>query len=809
MAAPITAGGSFGELLRRYRQAAFLSQEELAERAQLSVTAIQALERGRRTTPRTSTLALLASALGLSSQQRSEFIAVVGAARQSTAASLSNAPLPVPLTTLVGRKREQAEVANLLKQPAVRLVSLIGPGGVGKTRLALMVASANGEGYADGAAFVDLAPLRDYSLVSAAVLQALGLREEKGLRPDRQLIQYLRDRHMLLLLDNCEHLRSAASFLAGLLAACSQVTVLATSRAALRIRGEHVYPVAPLTLPGLEDVFDAWTESEAVALFAERAREVQRDFALTPTNASVVVDTCRQLDGLPLAIELAAARMSVLPLNRLHEQLSHRLGLASQGALDLPARQQTLRATLDWSIGLLTPPQEILFDRLGVFVGGCSLEAIQSVCGERQRPELELIDVLEALVDHSLVRQVGLSEDTARFSMLETIREYAAERLATSGEAAALQQLHAGYYVTLAEAAEPQLQGAEQPRWLDNLEVERANLRAAFDARAGIPSDVDQARLVAALWRFWVSHGHLSEGRRMAERALAALDKVPDDPRSRIRTLNAAGVLAREQGDYAAAEAYFQSSLSESRAARDLSSVAFALNGMGVLRWAQGAYAESEILYEESLALRRNLGDTVNAAMCLNNLGTLASDRGDYDRAQAQHEESLELRRHLRDQRGIAQSLQNLGEVAIRRGDMRRAGELYRESLVLFRELGERMWVTRNLDALARVAEATGDPEKAVRLLAGAAALRQSTTAQLQLTDQPWYGRTVDNLRVELGEAAFLETWAEGSKHTLTTAIDEALSVRTQSPALPPNRAPQTGDDLLKFADPRSDAVKG
>jgi predicted ATPase len=721
-----------------------------------------------------ATLALLIDALGLSDSDRAVLIAAAtGETITSREVNAAWAPLPVPLTSLLGRAHVLAELNELLRKSDKRLVTLTGPGGIGKTHLALVVASGQREAFADGVAFVDLAPVHNPELVPGTIVRALGLQEASGFTAKDLLLEHLKHRHALLLIDNFEHLLQAGPFLAELLAACPLLTALTTSRAALRIRGEHTYAVPPLSVPGPDDPSETWAQSGAVALFVSRACDVKSDFRLTEENLPTVVEVCRGLDGLPLAIELAAARLRTLPVSELHKQLADRLSLASRGPRDLPPRQQALRATLDWSIGLLTPEQELLFQRLGVFVGGCSLEAVQAVCGDVSRSLLESIDLLEVLVDHNLIRQVGLTEDTARFSMLETIRQYAAERLSRSSAFGVTRQLHASYFLSVAESAAPRLQGPEQSRWLDRLEVERANLRAAFRAFEGSPAE--EERMVAALWRFWVSHGHLSEGREFAERALEDVGDRQLEPALRVSVLNAAAVLTREQGDFAAAEQYFQESLLLSRAAADLPDIAFALNGLGVAAWAQGDYAKSREWYEESLQLRRELGDDFGVAMCLNNLGTLESDCGDFDAAWARHEESLQIRRAIGEQRGIAQSLQNLGEVALRRGDTRHAGELYRESLVFFRELGERMWVTRNLDALARVAEATGDHNKAVRLLAAAAAVRQSTRARLQLTDSSWYEATVGELKAQLGEVAFAASWSEGLRLSLSAAIEEAL----------------------------------
>lgn len=492
------AGSRFGALLKRYRVAAGLTQEGLAERAGLSAKAISALERGARQVPRRDTVQLLADALALAGPERDALEATVRR-RLGPAHAAPLPALPAPLTPLVGRAQAEADVARLLHRPEVRLLTLTGPAGVGKTRLALQVAWDLGATYPDGVAFVALAALRDPALVLPTIARTLGLRDAGGRPLDKTLLAALRDRSLLLVLDNLEQVLVAGPAIAEVVAACPGVTVLATSRARLRVRGEHEYPVPPLALPasGADDQGVAGVA--AVALFVQRARALQPDFVLTTATATPVAEICRRLDGLPLALELAATRIKVLPPRALLARLGQRLILLTDGPRDAPPHQRTLRATLAWSYDLLTPDQQALFRQLAVFVGGCTLETAEAVCAPDDGPDRPpLLDGLAQLVDQSLLvvdrgaavedGDRGADSVEPRYGMLETLREYGLEALAARGETDVVHRRHALHYLALVEAALPWLTGPHQVAWFARLEREHDNVRAALQwacARAG------------------------------------------------------------------------------------------------------------------------------------------------------------------------------------------------------------------------------------------------------------------------------------------------------------------------------------
>ncbi|MDQ2787823.1 MAG: helix-turn-helix domain-containing protein, partial [Chloroflexota bacterium] len=475
---------TFGERLRQHRRAAGLSQEALAERAGLSVAAIAALERGRRTRPHPDTVALLATALALPPPDRVTFIAAATGDRPTVPERVMprlTPTLPMPPTLLIGRERTEAAVLDLLqKTNGPRLLTLTGPGGVGKTRLALAVAALMGEAYADGVCFIDLSAVRDPPLVAATLAQALGLRERDGQPVYDLVLAYLRDQQRLLVLDNFEQVLDAAPIVADLLARCPRLVLLVTSRAALRVRGEQQFRVPPLAVPpsGRAVAPETAAGYPSVQLFVARAQAIQPDFTLNAANAAAVAQTCARLDGLPLALELAAARINVLPPAALLARLERRLAVLRDGARDLPARQRTLRATLDWSYDLLDAGEQALFARLGVFAGGATLAAITAICTPDD--EMAALDTVAALADMSLVLPIEGGGEP-RTGMLVTLREYARDRLAERGEATRFDRAHAAYYLALAEAAEPMLTGAEQGLWLDKIEREHDNLRAALE----------------------------------------------------------------------------------------------------------------------------------------------------------------------------------------------------------------------------------------------------------------------------------------------------------------------------------------
>ena len=539
----------FGARLRRARETAGLTQEELAERAGLTPNAVGALERGEHRHPYPATVRALTAALGLTHDERTALAASVPKRGQAPVPAEPTAftpNLPALLSPLIGREAEVAAVVALLRRDGVRLVTLTGPGGVGKTSLALRVAAELRGDFADGAAFVPLAAVRDPALVASTVAQVLGLVESGGRSPVDRLGEALRDRDVLVVLDNVEHLLDAAPLITDLLTRCPDLVILATSRTTLRLAGEHDVPVPPLALPDPQRLFDTvyLAEVAAIRLFVERAQAVDPAFALTAENAAAVASVCERLDGLPLAIELAAARSRLFPPAALLHRLARRLPLLTAGRRDGPARHQTMRDAIAWSHDLLAEAEQTLFGRLAVFVGGFSLEAAEAITGDG---EDRVLDGVAALADRHLLGPVGQNDGEPRFAMLETVREYAFERLAASGAADSARFAHAAHFLALVEHAAPHLWSHDQLVWLTRLETEHDNLRAALAWSRDQPGGAEQvARLALPLSWFWYLHGHVAEGRRWLESLLAAAGAL--SPPARARALVGAGHLAYGRG---------------------------------------------------------------------------------------------------------------------------------------------------------------------------------------------------------------------------------------------------------------------
>ncbi len=726
--------------------------------------------------------------------------------------------LPHHPSSFIGRQAESAEVKRLLT--ATRLLTLTGMGGCGKTRLALRVAHDLVDEYLDGVWLVDLAPLNDGGLIPPSVASVLEISEEPGRPLVETLVASLRDKALLLILDNCEHLADAgAALVEALLTRCPGLRILATSRQGLNVGGEVTWLVPPLSLPDPDATLsvDTLGKYDAVRLFVERATAVRPAFAITPRDAGAVIRLCRGLDGLPLAIELAAARVKAISVEEIVARLDDRFGLLTGGSRTTLPRHQTLRGVMDWSYQLLPEPERLLLQRLAVFAGGWTLEAAEAVCQGEGIPQRDVLEILSQLVDKSLVMMEKTADGTARYRFLDTVHQYARERLLESGTAERLRAGQCDYFATLAELAEPQFWGGEQEPWFERCEAEHDNMRAVLSwALEHVPEA--GLRLAGALWRCWEIRGHLSEGRGWLERLLAATAGSRVPPALRAKALNGAGVLARDQGDYQQARALHEEALALRRGLGDKRAIATSLNNLGIVAKEQGAYEEAITLHEEALALRRDLGDRWGIAASLNSLGVVAQEHGDHDRAAGWYEQSAALLRQLRDKQGLAVVLNNLGNVALASGDYGRAADLHEQSLALSRELGNERgiavsltnlaelalqqgrldqavrWnaealalqrdagakegVASCLEGFARIACARGECERAARLFGAAEALRDSIGAPLPPIDRAEYERGVAAAHTGLGDDAFEEARARGRATPLDEVIRWALAVQ-------------------------------
>ncbi|HEX3621550.1 MAG TPA: tetratricopeptide repeat protein [Acidimicrobiales bacterium] len=664
--------------------------------------------------------------------------------------------IPFQLTRLVGRDDELAEIEKAAA--GSRLLTLTGTGGVGKTRLALAAAAELAPRYADGAFLVELAPLADADLVPQHVLSALGVREEAGQGPSDTLAAHLRSRHLLLVLDNCEHLVGPSAALAeGLLRSCPRLTVLATSREPLGVPGEATWRVPSLSPAG------------AMALFAERARGVRPDFVVDDDLAPTVAQLCQRLDNIPLAIELAAARTSALSVEEIASRLDDRFRLLSGGARTAVPRQQTLRAMVDWTYDALSPDERRVFDRLAVFGSAFGLDAAEQVAGDSEPGGIEpadVLDLLTGLVDKSLVlaeRPPG--GGPTRYRLLETMRHYARERLAESGDAAAVRARHLARAVAVAQAAEAGLEGADQATALDHLEAEHDDLRVAL-AWGTSGGDAEPAlRLATALGRFWEVRGHLREGRSWLEAALTA-GGGSEWPALRATALNWAAVLAQHQGDYGAARGLYEHSLALRRRLDDRLGVAAALVGLGNLAALQGELRQAGAQFAEAAAIGRDLDQPHVLSAALTNLGWVAHAAGDLGGARALYEEALGVRRTLGDGHGTALILANLGDLCLAGGDLDTASDLHTEGLALRRRLGDRSGVADSVAALGRVALARGDRDAARALHSEGLAERR------RVGDRPGMPASLS----ALAELARLD----GDRATAAALLEEALVVATE-----------------------------
>jgi predicted ATPase/class 3 adenylate cyclase len=625
--------------------------------------------------------------------------------------------LPVQLTSFVGREHELAELRTLLLRTDVHLLTLTGTAGTGKTRLAQQLAEDLLPEFPRGVFFVPLASLHDPRLFLSTVGEAIGVRDVPGQPLLVTIVDALQAHGVLLVLDNFEHVMSEARVIGELLSTCASLKVLVTSREVLHLAGEHVFALSAMAVPDPDDRLSSEriAEYDAVQLFTERARAARPAFSLTPLNAPTIAAICSQLDGLPLAIELAAARIQLLPpdalLTRLRQPFEQGQMLLAGGGSDRPERHQTLRNAIDWSFGLLKPWEQQLFRQLAVFSGGFTLHAAEAICDADADLRPHVLEGIASLIDKSLLQPTEDLTFEARYQMLHTIREYGLMQLEAGGDPDSIHARLAAFLVELAELAEPELTGPRQVEWLNRLESEHDNLRAALQW-CGDQHDVKLSlRLASALWRFWSTRGYVREGLRWLEAAV-------EDPNAcstllLAKALNGAANLAREQGDYRVAERLHTRSLEIAREHDDRRATAEALNNLGLIALYQGRGELAQRYCQEGLTLFRENGDQGGIAAALNNLGNVARERGDSDMAEHLHDESLAVRRALGDKRGVALSLNNLANIVLNKGDYWRAAALHQESLELRRELGDRAGVATSLNNLGNVARAQGDAKAA------------------------------------------------------------------------------------------------
>lgn len=638
----------------------------------------------------------------------SDLIADLESVRRRSGDRSSSVVLPAPLTSFVGRGDEVEDIRQQLSRS--RLVTLTGPAGTGKTRLAVQVAARMREDMNDGVFFVPLAPVRDPDLVASAIAQALDLDERPAQPIAERLTTVLQDQEVLLVLDNFEQVISAAPLVTDLLSACSGLRVLVTSRKALRVSGEQEFPVPPLDVPPseIDPRSEALSDYSAVALFVERAGAVRPDFTITDANARPVAELCRRLEGLPLAIELAAARIKLFSPQEMLDRLGERLDLLTGGPRDRPARHQTLRQAIAWSYDLLDRQEQAFFRRMAVFVDGCTLEAAEAVTTAHEPIQRDVVDAVEGLVDRNLLRREDGPDGRSRYVMLEMIRAFGLEQLEDHREVETTREAHANYFLSLAETAKPNLTGPTQGEWLDRLEAEHDNFRAALSWAEEEGRAQMGLRLGAALWRFWVVRDRLREGCQRLERLLEHPEAQSPTP-ARASALNAAGTLLHELSDFHEARGRLEESLSICRETGDRQGMATALNNLGWVASQTGNFDSAEARSKEALSLCRDLGATRDVSLSLNNLGWVAMFRGEFDRARALYQDSLDLRREGKDKRGSAFALTNLGWAECYRGNYARASDLLQEALEILERLDDNQLIAWNYDVRALVSNAVGD----------------------------------------------------------------------------------------------------
>lgn len=684
--------------------------------------------------------------------------------------------------TLFGRRREIAAIENLLRRDDVRLVTLTGAGGAGKTRLAETISGRMRAEFSDGVFFVELAAIQDAELVFQAIAQTLEIKESGGKSLFKITRNFLHGKRILIVLDNFEQVVSAAPQLAEMLASAPTAKLLVTSRVTLRLSGERQYPVPPLASPpkNFAESLEKLVEYAAVALFVERARTAKPSFALTDENAGSVAEICHRLDGLPLAIELAAARVKILSPRAILLKLENRLKLLTGGARDLPARQQTMRGAIAWSYDLLDADEKLLFRRFSVFAGGATVESVETIGANyesnpnrKSKAATEILDVISSLIDKNLLVSKERAGDEIRLSMLETIREFALDALEQSAEGDEIRCLHADFFLALAEKAEPQMQAAQSAVWLNRLEEEHDNFRAALSW--SLVRDAQKAaRLATAITSFWVVHSHLTEGRNWLKTVLEKTDAAP--VATRLKLLNGLALLTRQQGDFEAARKIYEDGLAAGRATNDLRQIALSSKGLGMVAHRQGENAAARKFFEEGLAICRELNDQAGTMHSLNNLGDLERTEGNYAAARTLFQEAVALSKQLGNKQAGCAGLNNLGFAAFGEGDFPAARSSFAEALAVARELKHKIQISYSLDGFAALAVEGGEAETAARISGAAELLRETIGCEIEPAERLFRDEYLARVRAVLPDQTFIA--ADNKGRALST--DEAIALASR-----------------------------
>jgi predicted ATPase/DNA-binding XRE family transcriptional regulator len=761
---------TLGVALKNLRAAAGMTQEELADRAGISARTVSDVERGLRIVVHSDTARRLASALGLGKQDRARFDAI---ARGLVVNTQPPGDLPTPPTRLLGRAPELESITARLQDPDVRLLTLTGPGGIGKTRLALEAAVQVRALFGGGVFFVALGELRDASLVAPELAKVIGV-VETGPAVVELLTGRLAGRQALVVMDTFEHLIPAVPLVYSLLLNCPQTTFLVTSRSALRLRGEHEFPVPPLGVPpAARDTHPKDIERwPATALFWERAQAVRPSLDLDLGTASLIAEICRKLDGLPLAIELAAARVKHLPMAAILKQLEHRLEFLVGGPLDLPLRQRAIRDTVGWSHDLLAPREQALLRRLSVFAGGWSLDAIRDVAGSVDDVE-DPLHGMSALVDQSLV-VLDPHRPDPRYDMLDIVREYAAAQLSDAGETDDVERRHALHYLALAEAAEPRLVRSGHQHWFERLEADRGNLRRGMAWTIDRGETALALRYTVALWRYWRQLGEFAEGRRWSTATLALAGNAT--PSLRAKALCAAAALAFPQTDHASMAELATEAIELAHQSDDPMDLRDALTIRGLVAMCQGRFADALEPYTECVAICRPLGVSWQLATSHLNLGAALLHSGRAEEAIAGFQEALHLYRELGDDIFAARVLNHIAHAALAGNDVAHAERLARESLASLAEQGERQGIAEGLETLAAVAAARSESGRAATLAGAAATIRETIVSHAAPFDVAITGPLLERIKAGVGEERWQRTWDRGRALAPAAAVAYALA---------------------------------